>query len=70
MGEDIPLLAHRHMSINLCSRNAAVPEEGLDIPQIHIGLQELGGEGVPEHMGRHMGMVFNPGEVLANHGSH
>ncbi len=48
------LLAGGNVGINLCRGNGAVPQKGLDISNIHPGLQQLRGKGVTEHMGRYV----------------
>jgi len=39
------------VGVNLSGRNVLMPEHGLDRPQVRPSLQEMGGEGVAQHMG-------------------
>ena len=65
--QNIPLLLHRHMRINLRDINRTVPEHFLNVPDIDIRFQQTRGKSVAEHMGRDM--QFNCGDrsIFVNH---
>ena len=48
--KDIPLLCHRDMRIDFRDIDRTVPQHLLDIPYIHISLQQRSGKGMPEHV--------------------
>lgn len=53
-GQEQGLLPGGHVGVDLGGGDGAVAQEGLDIADVHAVFQQGGGEGVPEHMGRHM----------------
>ena len=65
--QNILLLNIRHMGINFCCANGAMPQHALNIPDIHILLQKQGGKGMAEHMWCQM--LLNPGKfgITCNH---
>lgn len=68
--KDIPLFRHRHMGINLCNINRAVPKHFLDIPDINIRFQKACCKGMAEHVGRDMQIYGGKGGVLVYHPAH
>ena len=60
----------RNMGIDLRRGNGAVAEERLDIPDVHTGLQQRGGECMAEHMRRHRPCDMEPNQIPANDPPH
>lgn len=55
------------MSIDLCSYDGTVAQYLLDIPDVHILLQQQGGEGMPEHVRRDMLRQFGHIRIPVDH---
>ena len=51
------------MRIDLGGGDRAVAQQGLDVADVHPGLQKQGGEGVAEHVRGHMGGDVNHPQV-------
>ena len=45
------------VGVNLGGRDVGVPQHLLDAPQIRAVIEEMGGEGVAQHMGRDPGRI-------------
>ena len=48
-----PVLADRHMQVNLRRRDVLVPQQILDLPQIRSIFQQMRRKGMPQRMARH-----------------
>ena len=60
----------RNMGIDLRRGNGAVAEERLDIPDVHTGLQQRGGECMAEHMRRDRLRDMEPEQIPTNDPPH
>ena len=56
-----------YMCVDFRNIDRTMPEHLLDTADIHIRLQQVGGEGMPEHMRRNMLLDVSHGSVLLNH---
>lgn len=68
--QNILLLRHRHMRINLRHVDGAVPQHLLNIADIHIRIQQTGRKGVAEHM--RGDVLFDGGQrgIFVDHPAH
>ena len=60
------LLVSRDMRVDLRSRYGAVPQQRLYISNVHAGLEQRGGEGMPEHVRGNIGLCAEFGQVLSD----
>lgn len=68
--QNILLLRHRHMRINLRHIDGAMPQHLLNIADIHICVQQAGRKGVAEHMRCNVLLNGGKGGVLIDHSAH
>ena len=65
--QNIPLLRHRHMRIDFRNINRTMPQHFLNIPDVHIRLQQTCGKSMPEHMRRDMLLDGGESGILIDH---